>query len=153
MQHEISVSKEYIETVCEWLEAWAAEEDSWILPQFLKKHGIGWSYFRSLMDICPELHHTFEVTIAGLCTKWVLYAFSNKKDLPQHMQKILMKYLRVYDNHAYSVDQDAKKEIANNTKFAVNNYAIEDYSKERLTGLYKSLYDASVNKRRSGKPS
>ncbi len=147
MRHEISVSKEYIDTVCDWLAIWSIEEDSWIIPQFLKKHGIGWSYFQAMMEICPELHHQFEVIIAGLCAKWLLYGLS-KKEMPQHMQKILMKYLRVYDNHAYYVDQEAKKELAEKTKFSVTNYATEDYSKERLEGLYKRLYDQNVNKRR-----
>ncbi len=148
MTHEISVSKEYIDTVCEWLETWSENEDSWAIPQFLKKYGLGWSYFQSMMQICPQLHHLFEVTVAGLCSKWLLYAME-KKDLPQHMQKVLMKYLRVYDNHAYHVDQEAKKEVAQYTKFAVTNYAVEDYSKERLEGLYKRLYDENANKRRS----
>lgn len=150
MRHEISVSKEYIDTVCEWLEDWSDHKDSWIMPQFLKKHGLGWTYFQSMIEMCPQLRHTFENTIAGLCSKWLDYAFG-KKDLPQHMQKILMKYLRVYDNHAYFVDQEAKKEVAQNTKFAVTNYATEDYSKERLEGLYKRLYDENVNKRRNRK--
>lgn len=148
MRHQISVSKEYIDTVCEWLEAWASKEDSWTIPQFLKEYGLGWTYFNALMEICPQLHLQFETTIAGLHTKWIMYAFE-KKELPQHMQKILMKYLRVYDNHAYHVDQEAKKEVAEQTKFAVTNYAVEDYSQERLEGLYKRLFDENVNKRRS----
>lgn len=152
MKHEISVSKEYVETVCDWLEKWAEEKDSWIIPQFLKSHGIGWSYFQSLMEICPQLHHIFEVTISGLCSKWLLYAM-DKKELPQHMQKILLKYLRVYDNHAFYVDKEAKKEINEHTKFSLTNYAIEDYSKERLKGLYKRLYEENDNKRRSTKSS
>ncbi len=150
MQHKISVSKEYIDTVCEWLEEWRELDDSWIIPQFLKKHGIGWTYFQSMMEMCPILHHTFETTIAALCSKWAMYAFE-KKDMPQHMQKVLMKYLRVYDNHAYYVDQEAKKEVAQNTKFSITNYAAEDYSKERLEGLYKRLYDDNANKRRNRK--
>lgn len=152
MIHDISVSKEYIDTVCEWLETWAKEDDSWIIPQFLRKHGIGWTYFQGMMSICPELHHTFEVIVAGLSAKWLLYGM-RKKDMPSHMQKVLMKYLRVYDNHAYHVDQEAKKELAEKTKFSVNNYATEDYSKERLEGLYKRLYDENANKRRSPKSS
>lgn len=147
MKHKISVSKEYIETVCEWLEKWAEEESSLIIPQFLKQYGLGWTYFKALMEMCPQLHHVFENTISGLCSKWLVYGM-NMKDLPQHQQKILMKYLRVYDNHAYHVDQEAKKELAENTQFSVNNYAAEDYSQERLKGLYKRLYDDNINKRR-----
>jgi hypothetical protein len=151
MTQEISVSKEYIDTVCDWLETWADQEDSWAVPQFLKKYGIGWTYFQGMMDICPQLHHTFEVIVAGLCSKWLLYAMEKGKDLPKHMQQVLMKYLRVYDNHAYFVDQEAKKEVARNTQFSVINYAVEDYSKERLEGLHKSRYSEQSNKRRNRK--
>ena len=150
MSHKISVSQEYLDTVCDWLEAWSNEKDSWIIPQFLKKHGIGWFHFRSMMERCALLHHIFEVTVAGLCSKWVLYAIS-KKDMPPHMQKVLMKYLRVYDNHAYYVDQQAKKDVAQNTNFAPRNYATENYSEERLEGLYQRLYDENANKCRSRK--
>ena len=152
MTHKISVSKEYLDTVGEWLETWVDHEDSWIIPQFLKKHGLGWSYFQAMVETCPNLRHIFENTVAALCSKWLLYAME-KKELPQHMQKVLMKYLRVYDNQAYNVDQEASKEIVQNTTVAVTNYAIEDYSKERLEGLYQRLYDENVNQRRSRKSS
>ena len=148
MRHQISVSPEYIETVCEWLETWAEHKDSWIIPQFLKKHGLGWTYFQAMLESDPMLRHIFETTIAGLCSKWVLYAM-DKTELPRHMEKVLMKYLRVYDNHAYSVDLEAKKELAQNTTVAVSNYAIEDYSKARLEGLYQRLYDENSKQRRS----
>jgi len=150
MHHQISVSKEYIDTVCEWLENWSNDPESWTIPQFLKQYGIGWSYFQAMMKVCPQLHNAFEITISGLHEKWLFYGLRSK-EIPQHMQKVLMKYLRVYDNHAYSVDQEAKKELAESTNISVKNYAIEDYSKERLEGLYRSLYDDNVNKRRSRK--
>ena len=146
MQHQISVSPEYIDTVCEWLEKWSQNEDSWSVPQFLKEYGIGWTYFKAMMDICPQLHNIFETVVSGLHSKWMEFA-RNTKDMPIHMHKVLMKYLRVYDNHAYSVDQEAKKEIDQQTKMAPDNYAVEDYSKERLEGLYKRFYDAQSNKR------
>ena len=152
MRHEISVSEEYIDTVCEWLESWADKRDSWIIPQFLKAHGLGWTYFQALVEMCPQLRHIFETTVAGLCSKWMQYAME-KTELPRHMEKILMKYLRVYDNHSYSVDLEAKKDIAQNTTIAVTNYAVEDYSKARLKGLYQSLYDKNAKQRRSRKAS
>lgn len=148
MENEISVSKEYIDTVCDWIEEWAEHEDSWIIPQFLKKHGIGWSYFQAMVNKWPQLRNSFEKTIAGLCAKWFVYGMT-KKDMPQHMQKILMKYLRVYDNHAYYVDHEAKKALANNTYSTPGNYAVENYSEERLEGFFKRIYDDNVNKRRN----
>lgn len=152
MRHEISVSEEYIDTVCEWLETWVDHEDSWIIPQFLKKHGLGWTYFKAMLETCPQLLHTFENTIAGLCSKWMFYIKENP-DMPKHMQKVVMRYLRVYDNHYYDVEKEAKKEVAQNTQVSVTNYAVEDYSKARLKGLYQSLYDENVSQRRSRKAS
>lgn len=151
MAHNISVSKEYLDTVCDWLESWSLEEDSWIIPQFLKKYGLGWSYFHALMALNPELFHSFEVVVSGLAAKWMLYGFS-KSDLPTHMQKIMMKYLLIYDTHALEVEKEAKNE-SDKPKFSVTDYATEDYSKERLEGLYKRLYELNVDKRRSSKSS
>lgn len=147
MKHNISVSKEYIDTVCRWLEKWADKKDSLIIPQFLKKYGLGWSYFQAMLEICPQLNHIFENTIAGLCSKWLAYGLDNK-EIPAHMRCILNKYMRVYDNHAYYVDQQAKKELTENTQFSVKDYEIEDYSQARLKGLYKRLYEENTNKSR-----
>ena len=152
MSREISVSKEYIETVCDWLENWAKKESSWIIPQFLKKHGLGWSYFQAMMDISPLLHNVFEVTVSGLCSKWMTYAFE-KDDVPKHMKSILIKYLRVYDSHASFIDQEAKKDLDQHARFSVNNYEIEDYSKKELEGLYRKLYASNDKKRSLKKPS
>ena len=151
MLKEVSVSKEYIDTVCDWLESWAKKDSSWAIPQFLKKHGIGWPYLRSMMDISPLLHNVFEVTVSGLCEKWMLYGM-NTDYVPKHMVKIMTKYLNVYDSHAYFVDQEAKKDVAQNTRFSVNNYDIEDYSAEQLKGLYRKLYDTNDKKKVRKKP-
>ena len=146
MAHEISVSEEYIDTVCDWLEKWSRHKDSWIIPQFLKAHGIGWSYFQGMMEAHAQLHHIFEITISGLCEKWLLYAMG-KESLPRHMEKILMKYLRVYDNHAYYVDKEAKKEINQPIKFdLIGDYETDDYPQKLPEGLHQSLSDKNSRK-------
>lgn len=144
----VTVSDEYLETVCDWLEKWAAHKDSWIIAQFLKKHGIGWSYFKHFISISPKLENIFETTIAGLCEKWLLYAMK-KESLPSHMQRILMKYLRVYDNHAYDVDQEAKKEIAREETADKNDYVKEDWAQKQLEGVFKDIYEYNTDKRRN----
>ncbi len=145
----VTVSDEYLEIVCDWLEKWSEHKDSWIIAQFLKKHGIGWSYFKHFISISPKLENIFEVTIAGLCEKWLLYAMK-KDEMPRHMQKILMKYLRVYDNHAYAVDLEAKKEIAREEIIPSHTeYVKEDYTKKQLEGVFKRIYELNTNKRRN----
>lgn len=143
----VQVSEEYLDTVCQWLEKWGHQEDSWIIAQFLKKHGIGWSYFKHFLTLSPKLKNTFEVVIAGLCEKWVRYAME-KKSLPQHMQKIILRYLRVYDNHAYDMDLEAKKELAREETTATLDYVKEDYAREQLEGVFKRIYELNSNKRR-----
>lgn len=144
----VTVSEEYLETICEWLEKWADHKDSLIIAQFLKKHGIGWSYFKHFISISPKLENIFETTIAGLCEKWFLYAM-NTDEIPFHKQKILMKYLRVYDNHAYDVDQQAKKEIAREETGSKTDYVKEDYTQKQLEGVFKHIYELNTDKRRN----
>ncbi len=146
MRH-IQVSDEYLETVCNWLEDWMKESDSWIIAQFLKKHGIGWSYFKHFLTISPKLKNIFEVAVATLCEKWVLYAMT-KKNLPSHMQKVILRYLRVYDNHAYDLELESKKELAREETTAALDYVKEDYAKEQLEGVFKRIYELNSNKRR-----
>lgn len=143
----IQVSEDYIETVCEWLEIWMKEADSWIIAQFLKKHGIGWSYFKHFLTISPKLKNLFEVVVASLCEKWVFYAMG-KKNLPQHLQKIVLRYIRVYDNHAYDQELEAKKELAKEETTTALDYVKEDYAKEQLEGVFKRIYELNSNKRR-----
>ena len=148
-KHFVNVSDEYLETVCKWLSDWSEESESWIIAQFLKKHGIGWSYFQHFLTLSPKLENIFETTISGLCEKWLFYAMK-KKDMPPHMQKVVMKYLRVYDNHAYSVDIEAKKELAREETISGLEYVKEDYAQRELEGVYKRIYELNVNKGRSG---
>ena len=145
----VDVSEEYLESVCEWLEEWSNQEDSLIIAQFLKKHGIGWSYFKHFLALSPQLENTFEITISGLCEKWLLYAMEKKNDMPQHMQKIVMKYLRVYDNHSYAVDLEAKKELAREQPTQSPEYKNENYAKKQLKGVYKQIYELNTDKSRS----
>lgn len=149
---EISVSDEYLETVANWLEEWREGKNSWTIPQFLAQHGIGWSYFQAMTKLSPYLHNVFEVTVSILFSKWLNYAF-NKKDLPKHLHKVLMKYLKAYDNHVYSVEQESKKELADASCFAMTNFAAENFANERLQQPFKRIYDGQSNKRRSRKSS
>lgn len=148
----VNVSDEYLETVCGWLNKWATQKDSWIIAQFLKKYGIGWSYFKHFLNLSPKLENIFEATMAALCEKWLLYAME-KKNMPQHMQRVLMKYLRAYDNHSFDMEKEAKKELASEETKAALNYVKEDYAQQKLEGVYKRIYELNTNKRRSRKTS
>lgn len=146
MSH-VQVSDEYLETVCKWLEKWTKESDSWIVAQFLKKYGIGWSYFKHFLTISPKLKNIFEVTVATLCERWVMYAME-RKDLPKHMAKLVLRYIKVYDNHAYDQELEAKKELAREETTSALDYVKEDYAREQLEGVFKRIYELNSDKRR-----
>jgi len=149
-QDVAGISDDYIESIGEWLIEWRDEPDSWILAQFLRRYDIGWSYLQYFVKVSPRLKNIFETTIATLCEKWLMYAMKAEK-LPAHMQKVVMKYLRVYDNHAFSVEKEAREAVAAEAARAAANpegYEREDYSKEELNGLYSDIYERNVNKSR-----
>lgn len=144
----ISIKEEVVEKIGELLQAWVKKEDSWIIPQFLKETQIGWSYLQYLLSQSPKLTNTFDVVVATLVDRWIKYAFK-QKNLSIHMQKILLKYLKAYDNHAYSIELSAKKELIKEELKAVHDYRAENYSEEPLDGYYQRIYAQNVDKSRS----
>ena len=147
MVEKIKVSEEYLDTVCQWLEEWVTKPSSLAIPQFLAEKGIGWKYFQQFRDLSPRVNNTFEVVIAQLHAKWMKYAFS-KKILPKHLTSILMRYLRVYDDHAYQVEIAAKKEISENSSLNFVPYESKNYGNSSLQGIYKKFYKINEDKRR-----
>lgn len=145
---EVKVSEEYIDTVIDWIEEWGSKKSSMVIPQFLAEKGIGWKYFKQFLDISPKLHNAFQTVVCKLHSRWMDLAFE-KKDLPRHLQAILMRYIKTYDDHAYEVEIAAKKEIAEETNFTFVKYGSENYAAAELQGIYKQMYNDNVNKRRS----
>lgn len=145
-RRNVTVSEEYLDDLGEWLKEWAQKKDSMILAQFCRKYGIGFSYLKHFTTVSQQLANIYEVAIASLCERWLMYAIDTK-EMPQHMQKIIMKYLRAYDHHSFDQEMEARKEVVREENNSIANYVKEDYSKERLEGIYKHLYDQNVNKR------
>lgn len=146
---EIQLSPEYVETLCSWLEEWGDNPDSLAIPQFLAKHGISWKYFKAMKEAAPLLENTFEVVIAKLHTRWLEYAFK-KDELSKHLTSILMRYLRVYDDHAYEVETKAKQQIAEAASgVPIKVYESEDFKRLKLSGRFEEIYNSNVNRRRS----
>lgn len=146
---KIQISPEYIETLCSWLEEWGNDPLSMVVPQFLSKHGISWKYFKAMKEAAPLLENTFEVVIAKLHTRWMELAFK-KDDLSRHLTSILMRYLKVYDDHAFEIETKAKREIAEATSgVPLKVYESEDFKKLKLSGHFEEIYNSNVNRRRS----
>jgi hypothetical protein len=144
---EYQVSIEYLETLCEWMIEWAEKEDSLIFPQFLTKRGIGYSYFNYFRHICPRVNNIYEVIISKLCTKWLRIGMTTK-DMPQHQQKLLSRYIRIYDQLAFETETEARKIVAEAKTQKECEFFAENYSKQKLDGVYKEIYDKNDNKRR-----
>jgi len=146
---KIQISPEYIETVCSWLEEWEKDEKAMVIPQFLAKHGISWKYLKAMIEAAPLLQNTFEVVIAKLHAKWMELAFK-KDDLSRHLTSILMRYLKVYDDHAFEIETKAKREIAEaNAGVPLKVYESEDFKKLKLSGRFEEIYESNANRRRS----
>jgi len=146
---KIQISQEYIDTVISWLEEWVADPQAMVIPQFLAKHGISWKYLKGMREIAPSLDNAFEVTIAKLHAKWLDLAFK-KDELSRHLTSILMRYLRVYDDHAYEVEANARREIAEaNAGASLAIYESEDFKQLKLSGRFEEIYRSNVDRRRS----
>lgn len=151
MAYKVNVSEEYLDTVASWLETWGEKPSSLVISQFLSEYGIGWSYFKQFRDLSPKINNIFETVIAKLHARWVDYAFQ-KKDLPRHLTSLLMRYIRVYDDHAYQLETDAKKEIAESSAgINFTRYKSENYSDADLQGIYKKFYELNEKKRKRRK--
>lgn len=146
----VSVSPEYLDSLCEWMEEWSKDENSYIIPQFLQKHGIGYPYLKYFVEQSPKVCGYFEVMKATLCNRWL--DLSLKKDnLPPHRTKVLMRYLRIYDSHGFDMEQQSKEQIAAASKEAETKYIIENYGKQPIDKDYESHYSNNTNKRRDRK--
>lgn len=150
MVQQAKVSEEYLDTICDWLEEWVEKPTSMAIPQFLSHRGIGWGFFKQFLDMSPKLQNTFEVVVCELHSRWIDYAFS-KKELSRHIHSILMRYLRVYDPHAFDLELMAKKEVAESSNLTLIKYESENYSSSDLQGVFKQKYEDNANKRRSRK--
>lgn len=136
---------EYLDALSTWMQEWREEEDAWIIPQFLKRHSIGWSTLEHLINQSPLLKNEFETTLAALADKWMTLAMKSKT-WPKHMQQAFARYLSIYDGHLLHMETEAKKSIAREETNTVMNYVVEDYGKEVLKGLYEELYTQNSKK-------
>jgi hypothetical protein len=148
MAHKIKVSEEYVDSLCSWLDEWSSKDDSYCIPQFLAKYGIPWKHLEQLMRQHSALDSCFSIVEARLHARWIQMAF-DKPQLSRHLSAIMFRYLKVYDCHAFKVDCDRKKEIADNTPVTLQVYEVEDYKNLPLQGEFKKIYERNDNKRRS----
>lgn len=145
----ITVSHEYLDTLCDRMLEWAVEEDAYTFPQFLEKQGLGYSYFKYFCYANDKVHNTAELVKAALHNKWMKLAMS-KKDLAPHQRKILMTYIRNYDSQLLDTERELKEAAAEAEARTQMKITAENYANEELQQPYRQFYEENDNKRRGG---
>jgi hypothetical protein len=128
---------------------WADSKESWILPQFFTECGMGWTELQKLIEKYPVLKNEFELLISKLCEKWLVMSMKkNSSNFPKHVQTMVKKYLHIYDS--FSLDVEAKNASPVRDE---RTYSTENYSKVKLKGKFKELYDANLARKKKIAPS
>lgn len=145
----ITVSSEYLDSLCEWMLEWVKKDDAYTVPQFLQWKGIGYPYLKYFCYTNEKVNNTFEIMKSILHNRWFHLAMK-KDELPPHRAKMLMRYLRHYDSHGLDVEQQMKEAVAEaETKASMQVHA-ENYAREELQQPYRGIYDQNDHKRRGG---
>lgn len=145
-------SDEYLDKLNKTLWSWIEDNpDAYTFPEFLKSVRVGWSFFRWCVSMDPQLKNTFEVVQSILHGRWLKHAFMDK--IFSHREKVLLRYLRIYDAHSLQIERDMKAQVDSEVERAkiFANYEVETYKNEQLEGKPAEIYEKNLNKRRSKK--
>ena len=144
----IQVTPDYLEDLCEWMQYWSKQEDSYTVPQFLQWKGIGYHYMKYFCYQSEKVNNSFEVMKSVLHTRWLDLAMT-KDEIHHHRAKVLMRYLRLYDSHGLDVEKSMKEALQDAAILADMKRTAENYATEELHEPYRAIYDQNDNKRRS----
>lgn len=148
-RERISVSEEYLESLCDWMLEWAAKEDSYTVPQFLQWKGMGYYYLKYFCQHSDIVYNTFEEMKSIIHNRWFNLAM-NTDSLPPHKSKMLMRYLRYYDAHAFDLERQMKESVIDAHTREEMKKAAENYARKELQEPFEGIYQKNDNKRRSG---
>ena len=147
---QINVSDEYLDSVCEWLLSWAEKEDSFALPQFIQEKGIGYPFLKFFSHRSPKVHNTMEVVKAMLHTR-MLKKIMVEHNMSNHQAKVLLRYLKIYDSHAYDMETQERMAVAEAEKKAEAFYAAENYANLPLEPQYEKIYQKNEQKKKDSR--
>lgn len=128
-EFKISVSQEYIDALCTHMDEWSQKDNSLTIGQFQKAHGISFFYLKACGNVSEKVKKSFDLMKAVMHTRWLDMAL-DKDNLPPHMSKVLMRYLRLYDDYGLDIELQSRKEVA--SAGAPRSISIEDYAKEQI---------------------
>lgn len=144
---KVNVSAEYLDSVVEWMFEWASKEDALSVPQFLQERGIGYPYLKYFCSISEKVNNTFEIVKSVLHNRWLHKAMTTN-ELPVHQQKLVTRYIRLYDGHGLDVERDMKEKVEETRVRTEMNVLAENYARDELKQPYQQIYESNVNKRR-----
>jgi len=140
MGKKLEISSEEVKFIINVLNDWVSKPESYVFAQFLGSFGMGWTAFQDIIKASADLQNAFDCVISRLCSRWIEYAFSSPEGIPKHMQNVLMKYLRVYDNHAFSVEMDNKNQ--NSVDFRKGKHEQRKFSTAEVEDIFKESFKA-----------
>ncbi len=143
-------STEYIETICDWMDDFKRDPDNIFVPQFLNKHGIGWSYMQELITASEQIKNAFDVMIAALCCRWMDIAMVRSHNVSKNFHSLISRYLELYDNHAFLtniVRNHSKSSVIQENKMEKQlRFEKENFSKKSISKEYQNFWDANEEK-------
>lgn len=108
MQEEEKRVDELSEALLNWLKELGPKPA--ITAEFFSKYKIPWNRFNQLKKKYPKLEAAYQTVCADLCVKWFNFAMK-KRNLPPHQEKIILKYLFVYDTHLWQMRNDQYEQM------------------------------------------
>lgn len=133
------------EEVTKDLETWADHPYSLALPQFLGQKQMPWEWMKIWLTHYPEVRDAWNRAKAVCCQR--LFDFSMEMEkLASHKQRIVNKYLDLYDVHAFEI-QRAQREAVTKEFVQELPYAIEEWKVAKLHEEFERHYDVNQQKR------
>lgn len=99
---------ELIKELLDWV--YKLDDTPAITSNFFSKFKIPWRRFICLKKKYPSLDSAYQEVCTELCVKWFNYGMKSEK-LPYHQQKMLEKYLAVYDPHIWNLKNQQYQEM------------------------------------------
>lgn len=147
MKFNVNVSDEYIDSLCEWMLEWAQKDTSLTIPQFQQERGICNFYINYFKANKPKFLKCLEITKAVLCNRWMMMGMNSEKMAP-HKEKIMNRYIRLYDTYSRDLDREFKQAIAEVTPQVQKVYYTESFADRPIATPYDKHYDRNVRKQR-----
>jgi hypothetical protein len=128
---------------------WADHPYSLALPQFLGLKKMPYEWVKIWNELYPEVREAWNAAKAICCQRLFNYAMAMDR-LPAHKQRIVNKYLDLYDVYAWDIQQAARQD-ANKEFVEQFAYELENWKVTKLHEEYEKFFAKNAEKRRKDK--